>query len=59
MNVVNGADYLSSNKHSTDFEYEEEAYIYSMLGASNGHGHTYDASDVQEALWYIFDHGEG
>jgi PEP-CTERM motif len=58
VNVVNGADYLSSNKSSTDFKYEEEAYIYSMLGVSNGHGHTYNSTDVQEALWYIFDHGE-
>jgi hypothetical protein len=58
VTVVNGADYLTSNKYSNDFKYEEEAYIYSMLGVSNGHGHKYDATDVQEALWYIFDHSE-
>jgi PEP-CTERM motif len=56
VTVVNGADYLTSNTHSSDFKYEEEAYIYSMLGVSNGHGHTYNATDVQDALWYIFDH---
>jgi PEP-CTERM motif len=57
VTIVNGADYLNSNTHSNDFKYEEEAYIYSMLGASNGHGHSYSANDVQEALWYVFDHG--
>jgi hypothetical protein len=56
VTVVNGADYLTSSTHSNDFKYEEEAYIYSMLGTSNGHGHTYNATDVQDALWYIFDH---
>lgn len=56
VTVVNGADYLTSNTHSNDFKYEEEAYIYSMLGVSNGHGHTYNATDVQDALWAIFDH---
>ncbi len=58
VNIVNGATYLDSNTHSNDFKYEEEAYIYSMLGVSNGHGHTYTDTDVQEALWYIFDHSE-
>jgi PEP-CTERM motif len=58
VTVVNGADYLNSSKNSTDFKYEEEAYIYSMLGTSNGHGHTYNTTDIQEALWYIFDHSE-
>jgi hypothetical protein len=58
VTIVNGADYLNSNKNSTDFKYEEEAYIYSKLGVSNGHGHTYSANDVQEALWYVFDHSE-
>ncbi|RSL15123.1 putative secreted protein with PEP-CTERM sorting signal [Edaphobacter aggregans] len=57
VNIVNGDAYLNSSKSSTGFKYEEEAYIYSMLGVSNGHGHTYNATDVQEALWYIFDHG--
>ena len=56
VTVVNGADYLTSNTHSSDFKYEEEAYIYSMFGVSNGHGHTYNNTDVQDALWYIFDH---
>ncbi len=57
VDVVNGSDYLTSNKHTDDFLYEEEAYIYSELGASNGHGHTYTDTDVQEALWNIFDNG--
>ena len=58
VTVENGADFLTTNTHSTDFKYEEEAYIYSMLGVSNGHGHTYNATDVQEALWHIFDNSE-
>ena len=58
VTVENGADFLTTNTHSSDFKYEEEAYIYSMLGVSNGHGHTYNATDIQEALWYIFDNSE-
>jgi hypothetical protein len=56
VTIVNGANYLNSNKHSSDFKYEEETYIYSKLGTSDGHGHTYNNTDVQQALWYIFDH---
>jgi hypothetical protein len=55
VTIVNGANYLNSNKHSSDFKYEEEAYIYSELGKSNGHGHTYTTTDVQQALWNVFD----
>ena len=55
VTVVNGADYLNSNTHSTDFKYEQEAYIYSKLGTKDN-GHTYTTTDVQQALWYIFDH---
>jgi hypothetical protein len=56
VDIRTGDYYYTTNKSSTAFKYEEEAYIYSMLGKSNGHGHTYTNSDVQEALWYIFDH---
>lgn len=56
VDVVSGDEFYTTNTHSTDFKYEQEAYIYSMLGQSNGHGHTYTNTDVQEALWYIFDH---
>jgi hypothetical protein len=54
--IHTGDYYYTTNKSSTNFKYEEEAYIYSMLGKSNGHGHTYTNTDVQQALWYIFDH---
>lgn len=54
--VYSGDHFYTTNTHSTSFKYEQEAYIYSMLGQSNGHGHTYSNTDVQEALWYIFDH---
>jgi len=53
--VYSGDHFYTTNTHSTNFKYEEEAYIYSMLGESNGHGHTYTNTDVQEALWSIFD----
>lgn len=55
--VYSGDHFYTTNTHSTNFKYEQEAYIYSMLGQSNGHGHTYTNTDVQQALWYIFDHG--
>lgn len=55
--VYSGDHFYTTNTHSTNFKYEQEAYIYSMLGQSNGHGHTYSNTDIQEALWYIFDHG--
>ena len=54
--VYSGDHFYTTNTHSTNFKYEQEAYIYSMLGQSNGHGHTYSNTDIQEALWYIFDH---
>ena len=53
--VYSGDHFYTTNTHSTNFKYEQEAYIYSMLGQSNGHGHTYTNTDVQQALWYIFD----
>lgn len=56
VDVISGDQFYTTNYHSTDFKYEEEAYIYSMLGQSNGHGHTYSNTDVQEALWAVFDH---
>jgi hypothetical protein len=57
VNVVSGDQYYTTNTHSTNFKYEEEAYIYSMLGQKDSKGHTYNTTDVQDALWYIFDHG--
>jgi hypothetical protein len=48
VNVVNGATYFGSTVGSTGFKYEEEAYIYSQFNGSN-------ATDVQDALWTIFD----
>ena len=55
VNVVTGDSFYTNQKNSTNFKYEEEAYIYSMLGKSNGHGGTFDNEDVQDALWYVFD----
>jgi hypothetical protein len=45
---VSGADYYSANTHSTDFKYEEEAYILSQETSSNHLA-------VQDALWAVFD----
>lgn len=56
VSIYTGDHFYTTNTHSTNFKYMEEAYIYSMLGQSNGHGHTYTRTDVQQALWYIFDH---
>jgi hypothetical protein len=56
VDVKSGDEFYTTNTHSTNFKYEEEAYIYSMLGQSNGHGHTYSNTDIQEALWAVFDH---
>jgi hypothetical protein len=56
VQVYSGDQFYTTKKNSTDFKYMEETYIYSMLGESNGHGHTYSNTDVQEALWSIFDH---
>lgn len=56
VSVYTGDHFYTTNTHSTNYKYMEEAYIYSMLGQSNGHGHTYTRVDVQQALWYIFDH---
>ncbi len=52
VNVVNGSTYAGSAKNTTGFQYEEEAYIYSMFTGSN-------AATVQHALWQIFDPGNG
>ncbi len=60
VNIVSGDDLTSELK-----QYAEAAYIFSELGktdtlASNGHGHsqpTFDNTDVQDALWNIFDPG--
>jgi hypothetical protein len=46
--VVNGAFFFGSVAGSTGFQYEEEAYIYSQYNGSN-------ATDIQDALWTIFD----
>jgi hypothetical protein len=56
VSVFTGDHFYTTNTYSTNFKYMEEAYIYSMLGQSSGWGHTYSNTDVQEALWYIFDH---
>ena len=56
VSIYTGDHFYTTNTHSTNFKYMEEAYIYSMLGQSNGHGHTYRRTAVQQALWYIFDH---
>jgi PEP-CTERM motif len=48
VNKVSGADYFTTNTHSTDFKYEEETYILSQETNSNN-------QDVQDALWAIFD----
>jgi len=56
VDVVSGDQFYTTNTHSTNFKYEEEAYIYSKLGDKDSHGHTYTNTDVQEALWSIFDH---
>jgi hypothetical protein len=45
---VSGADYYTTNTKSTDFKYEEEAYILSEETSSNHLA-------VQDALWAIFD----
>jgi hypothetical protein len=50
VNVINGAAFFGSAANSTGFKYEEEAYIYSKYNGSN-------ATDIQDALWTIFDPG--
>ncbi|MEO6804580.1 MAG: PEP-CTERM sorting domain-containing protein [Edaphobacter sp.] len=50
VNVVNGAFFFGSTSGSTGFQYEKEAYIYSQYNGAN-------ATDVQDALWTIFDPG--
>jgi len=47
VTVVNGASWLTSADPDA-FKYEEEAYIYSQYNGTN-------ATDVQDALWTIFD----
>jgi hypothetical protein len=49
VNVINGASWLTSSDPNA-FKYEEEAYIYSLYNGSN-------ATDIQDALWTIFDPG--
>jgi hypothetical protein len=53
--VYSGDHFYTTTKSGNNFKYMEEAYIYSMLGKSNGHGGSFDNEDVQDALWYIFD----
>ncbi|MEO6923283.1 MAG: PEP-CTERM sorting domain-containing protein [Bryocella sp.] len=48
VNVINGSTYAGSANNSTGFKYEEEAYLYNEYNGSN-------ATDVQDALWTIFD----
>src|SRR5215471_5472224 len=55
VSVFTGDHFYTTTKSGSDFKYEEEAYIYSMLGKSNGHGGTFGNEDVQDALWYVFD----
>jgi hypothetical protein len=50
VNVVNGAAFFGSATNSVGFQYEEEAYIYNQYNGSN-------ATDIQDALWTIFDPG--
>jgi PEP-CTERM motif len=50
VNVVNGAFFFGSATGSTGFQFEEEAYLYSQYNGSN-------ATDIQDALWTIFDPG--
>lgn len=50
-----GDQFYTTDKSSTDFKYMEETYILSMLGQSNGQGGVFDNTDVQYALWDIFD----
>jgi len=52
VNVVNGSAYAGSAAGTTGFQFEEEAYLYSQYNGSN-------ATDVQDALWTIFDPGTG
>ena len=66
VTIVTGAN-LGKQGFSSSLikQYDEEAYIYSMLGdtiseTSWGHTtfHVVNNTDVQEALWKIFDSGE-
>src|SRR5450756_1232473 len=66
VTVVTGANLGTQGfSSSTIKKYDEEAYIYSMLGTTiseNNHGHTtthvVTNDDVQDALWKIFDNSE-
>jgi hypothetical protein len=66
VTVVEGADLGSQGfSSSTIQEYDEEAFIYNLLGTTltekiGGHTYTHTATDadVQDALWKIFDSGE-
>jgi hypothetical protein len=48
VTVENGSNYYSTNKSSTDFAYEEEAYILSKETSTN-------QTAVQDALWAVMD----
>jgi hypothetical protein len=50
VNIVNAASFFGSATGSTGFKYEEEAYLYSQFNGTN-------ATDIQDALWTIFDPG--
>lgn len=50
VNVVNGASFFGSAAGSDGFKYEQEAYLYSLYNGSN-------ATDIQDALWTIFNPG--
>jgi PEP-CTERM motif len=48
VNVSNGISYEGDKKGTLGFEYEEEAFIYSLYNGKN-------ATDIQDALWTVFD----
>jgi len=50
VTVVNGSSFFGSAPGTDGFKFEEEAYIYSLYDGSN-------ATDIQDALWTIFDTG--
>lgn len=50
VQVVNGASFFGSAMGSDGFKYEQEAYLHSQYNGSN-------ATDIQDALWTIFNPG--
>ena len=50
VDVVNGSSFFGSASGSTGFKYEQEAYLHSLYNGSN-------ATDIQDALWTVFDPG--